>query len=197
MSESELVTRAQAGDAQAFTQLVELYQTPIYNLCYRMLGEAREAEDAAQETFLRAYAQLYRYQLGRSFKTWLFSIASHHCIDHLRKRRLLWLSLDEPLEPHPALNEPTPGPEDSSLRREQTQLVEMMLKKLSPEDRSAVILRYWNDLSYEEIADATQSSVSAVKSRLHRARASLATLLKNESRGAAMTAPHPELALEG
>ncbi|MBI5713381.1 MAG: sigma-70 family RNA polymerase sigma factor, partial [Chloroflexi bacterium] len=195
MSESELVTRAQAGDAQAFTQLVELYQTPIYNLCYRMLGEAREAEDAAQETFLRAYAQLYRYQLGRSFKTWLFAIASHHCIDHLRKRRLLWLSLDEPLEPHPALNEPTPGPEDSSLRREQTQLVETMLKKLSPEDRSAVILRYWNDLSYEEIADATNSSVSAVKSRLHRARASLATLLKNESRGAAMTAPHPELAL--
>lgn len=178
MSESELVKHAQAGNAQAFTQLVELYQMPIYNLCYRMLGEAREAEDAAQETFLRAYAQLTRYQRERSFKTWLFSIASHHCIDHLRKRRLLWLSLDEPLEPHPALNEQTLGPEDSSVRREQTQLIETMLKKLSPEDRSVVILHYWNDLSYEEIAETTQSSVSAVKSRLHRARLTLATLLK-------------------
>ncbi len=197
MSESELVARAQAGDANAFTQLVGLYQTPIYNLSYRMLGEAREAEDAAQETFLRAYAQLYRYQLARSFKTWLFSIASHHCIDRLRKRRLTWLSLDEPLEPHPALNEPTPGPEDSALRREQTQLIQMMLQQLSPEDRNVVILRYWHDLSYEEIAAATTGSVSAVKSRLHRARASLAALLKNDSCGAAVPVPQPELALEG
>ena len=197
MSESELVTRAQAGDAQRLYAISGTLSNTDLQPVLPHVGRSPRSGRRRTGDVPPRLRPLYRYQLGRSFKTWLFSIASHHCIDHLRKRRLLWLSLDEPLEPHPALNEPTPDPKTLPLRREQTQLVETMLKKLSPEDRSAVILRYWNDLSYEEIADATHSSVSAVKSRLHRARVSLATLLKNRSRGAAMTAPHPELALEG
>ena len=113
MSEQESVERARSGDEAAFTQLVEAFQAPIYNLCYRMLGEAGEAEDAAQETFLRAYSQLTSYDPHRSFKTWLFSIANHHCIDRLRKRRLTWLSIDDDnLPPHPALQEQAPGPEE-------------------------------------------------------------------------------------
>ena len=97
MSETDWERRARAGDQTAFTTLVEAYQTPIYNLCYRMLGEAGEAEDAAQETFLRAYSQLASYDPSRPFKTWLFSIANHHCIDRLRKRRLTWLSIEDDL----------------------------------------------------------------------------------------------------
>jgi len=178
MSEQESVWRARAGDEAAFSQLVEAYQTPIYNLCYRMLGEPGEAEDAAQETFLRAYAQLGSYDAARSFKTWLFSIANHHCIDRLRKRRLTWLSIDDDaLPPHPALQEQEPGPEDSLVRRQQTELLQSLLARLAPEDRSVIVMRYWYDLSYEEIAEATHSTVSAVKSRLHRARGSLGQLL--------------------
>ena len=182
MTEQDWVRRARAGDETAFTALVETYQTAIYNLCYRMLGEAGEAEDAAQETFLRAYTQLSSYDPTRSFKTWLFSIANHHCIDRLRKRRLTWLSLDDPLPPHPALQEPTPGPEEASVRREQTEALQALLAKLSPDDRTVIVMRYWYDFSYEEIAEATRSTVSAVKSRLHRARGSMAEMIKAEGR---------------
>ena len=179
MTEEELVARAYVGDESAFTLLVEAYQVPVYNLCYRMLGESREAEDAAQESFLRAYSQLRRYDPQRSFKTWLFSVASHYCIDQLRKRRLTWLSLEdeEALPPHPALQDGTPGPDEMASRHEQEAAIQALLARLSPEDRSVVIMRYWYDLSYEEIAEATRTTVSAVKSRLHRARFALAEML--------------------
>lgn len=186
MSEADWVRRARAGDDAAFSLLVETYQSPIYNLCYRLLGEAGEAEDAAQEAFLRAYAQLASYDPGRSFKTWLFSIANHHCIDRLRKRRLTWLSIDDDLPPHPALQEQAPGPEEASVRREQSEMLQAMLAKLPPDDRSVIVMRYWYDFSYEEIAEATRTTVSAVKSRLHRARNSLGEMLPGAAR-----APRP------
>ncbi len=185
MTEAELLQRARAGDEAAFTGLVEAYQTAIFNLCYRMLGEAGEAEDAAQETFLRAYTQLHRYDPTRPFKTWLFSIASHHSIDRLRKRRLTWLSIDEPLPPHPALQEQSPGPEDVAVRREQGAAIQKHLSKLSPEDRGVIVMRYWYDMSYEEISEATGATVSAVKSRLHRARNAIAAMVQSPPQPAA------------
>ena len=82
------VLQAQQGNDEAFTKLVEEHQTHVYNLCYRMLGEPEAAEDAAQETFLRAYQNLHRYDQTRSFATWLLSIGAHYCIDRLRRRKL-------------------------------------------------------------------------------------------------------------
>lgn len=179
MMEGEFISSARAGSAAAFARLVEIYQNPIYNLCYRMLGDPGEAEDAAQEAFLRAYSQLHRYDPARSFKTWLFAIASHHCIDRLRRRRVIWLGIDEePLLTHPALLEPRPGPEQVAVRREEQAAVQALLAELAPRDRCAIIMRYWYDMSYEEIARATGSTASAVKSRLHRARVSLGVALK-------------------
>lgn len=187
MDEFQLVAQARAGDETAFTALVETYQSPIYNLCYRMLGDAAEAEDAAQETFLRAYTRFSSYDPTRSFKTWLFSVASHHCIDRLRKRRLIWLDIDdEPLAGHPALREPSLGPEETTVRREHSAVIQQHLAHLAPDDRQVIIMRYWNDLSYEEIAAATRTTVSAVKSRLHRARGTVAELMR-----AAQAAPAP------
>ena len=179
MTEQELVLRAQAGDMTAFNKLMELYQRPIYNLCYRMVGEATEAEDAAQETFLRAFSQFHRYDPFRPFKTWLFSIASHYCIDRLRRRRVTWCDIDdEPLSVHPALRQQTPGPEESALRHEQSRSIQALLERLAPRDRAALVMRYWYDFSYEEIAAVTGGTVSAVKSRLHRARETMGGLLK-------------------
>lgn len=176
------LARARAGDQEAFSRLIEMYQTPIFNLAYRMLGDPGEAEDAAQEAFLRAYTRLSTYDSRRSFKTWLFSIASHHCIDRLRKRRLTWISIDEPLPPNlaPALAEKTPGPEEQTAQGEQAALIQRHLARLSPEDRAVIVMRYWDDFSYEEIAEATGGTVSAVKSRLHRARLALAERLADE-----------------
>ena len=89
------VIQAQQGNDEAFTKLVEEHQTHVYNLCYRMLGEPEAAEDAAQETFLRAYQNLHRYDRTRSFATWLLSIGAHYCIDRLRRRKLSVFSMDE------------------------------------------------------------------------------------------------------
>ena len=85
--ETVWLQQAIQGDQDAFTYIVETYQRPVYNLCYRMLGDPQEAEDAAQETFWRAYQALRRYDQQRSFVTWLLSIAAHYCIDQQRKRR--------------------------------------------------------------------------------------------------------------
>jgi RNA polymerase sigma-70 factor, ECF subfamily len=170
--EAEWVRRAYAGDDEAFSCLVEAYQTPIYNLCYRMLGGVEEAEDAAQETFLRAYRNMKGFDMQRSFSTWLLSISAHYCIDQIRRRRMTFLSFED----LPAYDPPDlePGPEASLLRGEDKQKVQKLLSSLSPQDRAAVVMRYWYDFSYEEIGDTLSLTVSAVKSRLHRSRRHLA-----------------------
>jgi RNA polymerase sigma-70 factor (ECF subfamily) len=181
MSEQDIITLARQGDQAAFTMLVQTYQTAIYNLCYRMLGEADQAQDATQETFLRAYTQFHRYDPERSFKTWILSIASHYCIDRLRRRRVTWVDIDdEPLAGHPMLREKRVGPEDSALQRERAADVQALLETLPAKDRAAVVMLYWYDLSYQEIAEATGATVSAVKSRLHRARAAMADALETK-----------------
>jgi len=175
-----------AGDQADFGELVRTYQNAVYNLCYRMLGERTEAEDAAQEAFLRAYSHLDRYEPGRSFKTWLLSIASNHCIDRLRKRRLTWLSLDEALPPSAALHGEAVEPEDAVIEQERSDAVQAMLAELPPDHRVAVVLRYWYDLSYIEIAEMLGTTESAIKSRLFRARQTLADKLATPKSQAAL-----------
>jgi len=167
------IRQAVAGDREAFTRLVEAYQIPVYNLAYRMLGDAREAEDAAQETFIRAYTRLATYQTDKKFSSWLLAIASHHCIDRLRRRRFTWLSLDELPFLEQAAGERN-QPEETAIRQEEQNEVRKMLDHLSPQYRAAVILRYWYELSYREIAEVMGTTESAVKSRLYRAREMLA-----------------------
>lgn len=174
MVESELIAGVRAGIPDAFAVLVGAYQAGVYNLCYHMVGDAREAEDAAQETFLRAYSQFHRYDSSRPFKTWLFAIASHHCVDRLRRRRLKWLSLDDGLLAERELwRSATPDPEEVALGHERRDEVTALLALLAPKDRSAIVLHYWCDLSCAEIAVVLSATTSAVKSRLHRARAVL------------------------
>lgn len=170
--EPEVLDQVQKGNQEAFTQLVEIYQRPVYNLCYRMLGDANEAEDASQETFLRVYKNIKRYDHKRPFSTWLLSIAAHHCIDQIRKRHLVVVSMDA----IPYLDPPdtSPGPETSLRLLEDQKKIEVLLKSLNSQDRAAVVMYYWYDFSYEEIAKSLSITVSAVKSRLHRARLILA-----------------------
>ena len=171
MEDQELLWLEQArrGDQAAFSRLVEAYQRPVYNLCYRMLSNAPEAEDAAQETFVRMYTKLHTYQPDRKLSSWVLSIASHYCIDRLRRRRGQWLSLDE--EPMATtLPSQNRGPEDLALRSESRDEVQRLVDMLPAAYRVPLILRYWYDLSYAEIAEVMGLTVQAVKSRLHRAR---------------------------
>ncbi len=175
--ETAWLISVQQGDQDAFGELVKLHQNAVYNLAYRLLGNRVEAEDAAQETFLRAYANLDRYDTARPFRTWLLSIASNFCIDRLRRRRLKWLSIDEPLPPRVLLQSDLPEPEEAVIASERAALVQRLLAELSPEHRAAVVLHYWYDYSYQEIAEMLRTTESAIKSRLFRARQMLAAKL--------------------
>ena len=171
------IIQAQHGDDDAFTNLVTTYQKPVYNLCYRMLGEPETAEDAAQETFLKAYQNLARYDRERSFPTWLLSIAAHHCIDKLRRRRFHSISIDEDEEGQTDIPDRfAPDPEAETVNQQQRERLQDCLQSLDPTDRAAVVMRYWQDCSEAEIAQALKLTIPAVKSRLHRARRALADL---------------------
>lgn len=199
MAEAELtilnwINSALAGDQDAFAELVYLYQDPIYNLCYRMLGQHEEAEDATQEAFLRAHKHLLRYDQARPFKTWLMSIASNHCVDRLRKRRMKFVSLDdEPVAAALALRSSDPLPEEATLRGENRDYIHDLLQNLDDDYRLPVVLRYWYDYSYAEIAREMDTTESAVKSRLFRARRRLADLIGSNEDGDLERLANPQL----
>ena len=178
--EAEWLTDVRQGNETAFASLVEKYQMPVYNLCYRMLGDRMEAEDAAQESFWKAYQAIHRYDPNRSFATWLLSIAAHYCIDLQRKRKLPSFSME--LVPEDSIPGSAPNPEKVAARTEQEARIQKILEQLKPQDRAAIILRYWHELSDEEIANMLSLSVSAVKSRLFRARKKLAEIWLEEEK---------------
>ena len=170
--ETQYLEHARRGDPDAFGQLVEAYQVAVVNLCYRMLGDEYEAEDAAQETFLRAYDAMDRYDIERPFASWLLSIAAHYCIDKIRKKRMTYVPFQS--LPDQDVADPSPNPEVSLSVREGQKQVRALLGILSAVDRAAIVMYYWYEFSYEEVAEALNLTVSAVKSRLHRAKGEMA-----------------------
>ena len=180
--EPDILKLSIKGDEAAFSQVIESFQKPVFNLCYRMLGTAEEAEDAAQETFWRAYQSIKKYNPDRSFGTWILSIAAHYCIDQHRKRKLPILEIDDYFAETIA-DHNTPNPEAVSLQNEHQTEIQDLLNELPELDRAAIILRYWHEGSEQEIGQILGISVNAVKSRLHRARKKLAVAwqLQNQS----------------
>jgi RNA polymerase sigma-70 factor (ECF subfamily) len=177
IEDTTLVRRTLSGDQEAFSSLVEKYKDPVFNVAYRMLGNPTEAEDVAQEAFVRAYTQLHTYKDTHRFSTWLLSIASHLSIDQLRRRRFLAL----PLENVPFLEwiaDVGPGPEQSALRHETADDMQRILDTLPVKYRAVLLLRYWHDFSYEEIAQTLDLTPALVKARLHRARELVARTMK-------------------
>ncbi|HEX6290346.1 MAG TPA: sigma-70 family RNA polymerase sigma factor [Herpetosiphonaceae bacterium] len=171
------IDAALLGSHEAFAHLVDAYKAPVYNIAYRMLRNGPEAEDAAQEIFLRAYIKLATYDRKRKFSTWLLSIASNYCIDVLRRRRATLVDLDEVAF---ALPSEAPGPERSVINREQREAVARAINQLPDTYRSITVLRYYHDLSYEEIEQITGLTEATVKTRLFRARRQLEELLDAE-----------------
>ncbi|MBE0415611.1 MAG: sigma-70 family RNA polymerase sigma factor [Dehalococcoidia bacterium] len=172
MEEDELIKRCRQGDLDCFNRLVERYQREVYNLSLRMLGNAQAAEDATQDAFISAFRGIGKFR-GGSFRAWLLRIAANACRDQLRSlRRRPTTSLDAlPLELE--LDRHTPSPEEYALSRELGREIGKALSALPADQRLAVILRDIVGLDYEEIAQATGSSLGTVKSRLSRGRARL------------------------
>jgi len=185
-AEQRLVKAVLAGNTNAFQHLVETHQTRVYNLALRMLGNEREAEDAAQDAFVQAYTRLATYNPEWRFKTWLMTITSNLCIDKLRRRKLEPTSFTDyntqvasstgrdEADTDVEFVSAEPLPDNVVAANEQRRAVHTMLQGLSDEDRSMVVMFYWDDCSYEDIARTMNTTVSAVKSRLFRARRALA-----------------------
>lgn len=164
------------GDRKAFEQLVQLYTDKIYRLAYRMLGQAQEAEDIVQETFLRVYKNLERYDDNQKFSTWIYRIATNLCIDRLRKRRRKTYSLDAELpdsdgsDGYDLLPTEDQGPDEQVLLSETQRVVRHMLAQLPEKYKAVVVLKYLHDRSLQEISDITGMPVSTIKTRIHRGR---------------------------
>lgn len=163
------------GDREAYAELVRDYHTRVLSLCLSMLGDRAEAEDAAQDAFVKAFAALRQYRRNVSFSAWIYRIASNHCLDVLRKRkRQRTDSLDGILDQQGDQFELAGGPEEPGFeQRETTAMALQVLETLSPDHRQILVLRELNELRYEEIAVVLKCSLDAVKSRLRRARAQL------------------------
>jgi len=173
MNEYEWARRAVEGDPVAFGELVCLHQAGVYNTAYRMMGSRQEAEDAAQEAFLRAYRGIRGLDPQRPAGPWLRRIAVNVCLDRLAERPSL--PLDKELETASL----EPGPEGEAVRREEERKVRRALLGLPPRYRAAIELRHFEDLSYVQMAAALGRPLSDVKSDLFRARRMLADRLKD------------------
>ena len=160
-----LIRRSQAGDEDAFAELFHKYKNLVYKTAYLMLGSTEDAEDALQEIFVRVYRSLSTFQPSKgAFTTWLYRITVNHCLNQRRKRRLFTLPLDRV---SPALSTEHTSLPESPLAEEET--IQQALAQLSEKLRAVVILRYYHELSYAEIAQILDIPVGTVKSRLNSA----------------------------
>jgi RNA polymerase sigma-70 factor (ECF subfamily) len=175
INESDLIERFKKGDLSAFEAIVLRYQDRIYNLCRYMLQDTQNAQDAAQDVFLKAYGALKDFRPGSSLYTWIYRIAVTTCLDYRRKFRREVLR-GEPLTEDLPSDEPLP--EQLYEAREIPDSIQQALQKLPEKLRAAIVLREIEELSYAEIAEVLHTSVGTVKSRISRAREQLRHLLK-------------------
>jgi len=176
----QFIDRFKNGDSSAFEDIVLKYQDKIYNLCRHMLGNAHDAEDAAQDVFLKAYQSLPKFQPDASLYTWLYRIATNTCIDYKRKpvfESLFGGSQEGERLVHDRASE-APSPEKLYQSKQIDQALQESLAKLSPKLRAIIILKEIEELSYEEISDTLEISMGTVKSRIARAREELQKLMK-------------------
>lgn len=183
--ETRLAKLSRGGDRRAFAELVELYKDKLYHLAYRMLNQSHEAEDIVQETFLRVYTNLHRYDETQKFSTWIYRIATNLCIDRLRKRKPNY-SLDaempegEGADWYSLLPSDQATPESEVVLSEMQEHIRAAIDTLPEKYKSVVILRYLHDMSLQEIGDVLGMPVTTVKTRVHRGREFLRKKLEPE-----------------
>jgi RNA polymerase sigma-70 factor, ECF subfamily len=183
--ETRLAKLSRGGDRRAFAELVELYKDKIYHLGYRMLNQKQEAEDVVQETFLRVYVNLERYDENQKFSTWIYRIATNLCIDRLRKRKPNYsidaeMTDNEGTDWHAILPSDEAGPEEELILSETQQNIRDAIQTLPDKYRTVVVLRYLHDMSLQEISDVLEMPVTTVKTRVHRGREFLRKRLEPE-----------------
>jgi RNA polymerase sigma-70 factor, ECF subfamily len=184
LDDSAVVARFLEGEKRAFNELVERYQSRLLNFVYRTTGDRERAEDLVQETFIRVYRHIHRFDQSKKFSTWIYTIASNLAKNELRNRsrnplvlfqtiKKNWTADDRPLE----WEDSTYRPDDLFRKRHLKQLVETVVDELPTHHREVFVLREIEGKTYEEIADITGCNLGTVKSRLNRARNNFAQLI--------------------
>jgi len=185
LSSEDLMARVAKGDDEAFEILVNRHETSILNLIYRFIGDRTQAKDLAQEVFIKVWQAARSYEPKAKFTTWIYQITVNLCFNELkssrRKRWFQFLQSDEDHEIRTEENLPdrSPSPEDLLLAKERSWRISYALQGLPDNQRMALILKRYDDLSYQEIAQILRCSVSAVESLLVRAKRNLQEKLKN------------------
>lgn len=184
MTDWDLIQLFQNGKEEVFEEIVYRYQKKVYNTTYRMMGNHEDANDLAQEAFLRVYRNLKRFQGKASFSTWLFTITSNICRDELRKRqrRLKTHSLSDPIQVKDGeierdIPDNSMTPEEHSINQELRDQIQTVLDDLPSEQKEVIVLRELQGFSYEEISEITDVAIGTVKSRISRARRNMRTEL--------------------
>ena len=166
LTDGQLVEQIQAGNAPAFDELMRRYKRPIVNFCYRLLGNAEDADDVAQEVFVRVYQRIGDFKPHGKFSTWLFALAHNACIDRLRWRKR------HPTEPLDTAPEPAMVSHETETREIGGQIA-AAVAQLPEDQRTAIILAEYHGMSYAEIAGVMRCSEKSVESRLYRAKQTL------------------------
>lgn len=187
-SDVQVIARARRGEESAFAELLRRFRAPVFNLCLRMLKNRDDAEDVAQDVFIKVFGMLERYDDRYAFRSWVFKIAANQCIDFIRRNRVKLQSLDEPLkfkgeEIERQFPDEAPNPEETVETREIGQLLLEITDQLPPHYRSMIVLRHQEQLSYEEIAEVLDLPLGTVKARIHRARAMMKDKLQRRRGG--------------
>jgi len=178
----QLVARARSGEERAYRTLLEKYERPVFSICLRMVRNRDEAADLSQEAFIKVFASLDRYNPAYAFSSWLFKITANLCIDHIRKRKIDTLPMDEPVDSERGEMQrqyvaPDLNPEEELARVEKMTRLETAIGRLPEHYRIMLVLRHQEDLSYEEIAESLSIPLGTVKARIHRAREMLKGIL--------------------
>ncbi|MDZ7263892.1 MAG: RNA polymerase sigma factor [candidate division KSB1 bacterium] len=183
--DTNLMLRLKEGDQGAFRTLVERHKLTVLNLCLRFTGNRDDAEDLAQDVFIRVYQAAPRYEIRAAFTTWLYRIAVNVCLNHQRRKKILnFFSLNNRHSSSGAVENHLPElvlpqrPDSDLERKELQQLVQNAIESLPENQKSVLILHRYHDLSYQQIATVLQTTVSAVESRLHRAKMNLKKQLR-------------------
>jgi RNA polymerase sigma-70 factor (ECF subfamily) len=186
LEDFKLVDQAINGDQKAYAELMKRYKKPLYHTVLKMVRNVDDAEDLTIESFAKAFRNLDKFKKDFSFSTWLFRIATNNCIDFLRKKRLDTMRIAGSLrdsngdEVSIEIKDGKLNPQEEAIRDQKNEIIRLIIHKLPPKYQTLVNLRYFQELSYEEIAEELKAPLGTVKAQLHRARELLYDLVKDK-----------------
>lgn len=187
LEDFELIDKAVSnGDEQAYAKLMERYKRPVYHMILKMVRNVDDAEDLTIEAFAKAFKNLHRFKKDYTFSTWLFRIATNNAIDFIRKKKLETMSLDTSFKDDNGesvqidVEDKNLNPQEEAIKAQKIELIQLFVTKLPSKYQRLVRLRYFQELSYEEIAGELDAPLGTVKAQLHRARELMYDLVKNK-----------------